>query len=104
MINILEELSQILTLARIFTSQEEHILVVVKNLFASPEAIIELEIHDPCLQDDLQTSTDSPFQEAEEIEDSCTTFTGDQALEPDIEECSICLSTTLTSIPETTYS
>ena len=103
MIKNLEELSQILALARISTSQEEWILVVVKNLSASLEVIEEPDIHEPCSQDDLQPFVDSPCWAVEEIKDSCTTFTGEQSLEPEIEERSTCLSTTLTSILETTY-
>jgi hypothetical protein len=103
MIKSLEELSRILALAGISTSQEEQILAVVKNLSASLEAIEETDIHEPCSQDDLQTTTNSPCQAVEDIEDSCITFTGEKSLEAEIEECSTCLSKILTSIPETTY-
>ena len=74
MIKSLEELSRILTLVGIYSSQEERILAVVKNLSTSLEAIDETEQHEPHPQDDLQTSTDFPFQVADEIEDSCTTY------------------------------
>ena len=67
MIKSLEELSRILALAGISMSQEERILVVVKNLSSSSEAVEEPDIHEPCSQDDIKTSTDSPFQAAEEI-------------------------------------
>ena len=40
----------------------------------------------------------------EETEESWTISTGEKSLEPEIKECSTCLSITLTSIPETTYS
>ena len=47
MIKSLEELSQILALVGISSSQEERILAVVKNLSTSPEAIDEPEQHEP---------------------------------------------------------
>ena len=60
MIKSLEELSQILALARISSSQEEQILALVKNLSTSLEAIDETKQHEPHPQDGLQTSTNFP--------------------------------------------
>ena len=93
MIKSLEELSQILALVGISSSQEEKILAIVKNLSTSPEAIYEIEQHEPHPQDDPQTSTDFPFQVDDEIKDSCTTSDGERPLEPEIDELFPCLST-----------
>ena len=60
MIKILEELYRILATTGISSSQEEQILIAVKNLYTSPEAIDEPEQHEPHSQDDLQTSTNFP--------------------------------------------
>ena len=93
MIKILEEISRILALARISSSQEERILTAVKNLSTSLEAIDERKQYEPHPQDDLQTSIDFPCQVADEIEDSCTTYNRERPLEPKIEEFLPCLST-----------
>ena len=93
MIKSLEELSRILAAARISSSQEEQILTAFKNLSTSPEAIDELEQYEPHPQDDRQTSTNFPFQEVDEIEDSCTTSDRERPLELEIEEILPCLST-----------
>ena len=92
MIKILEELSRILVAIGISSSQEEQILTAVKNLSTSLKAIDEPKQHEPHPQDDLQTSTDFPFQVADEIEDSCTTSDEERPLEPEIEEVLSCLS------------
>jgi hypothetical protein len=47
MIMSLEELSQILAAAGISSSQEEHILTIVKNLSTSPKDIEEPKFHEP---------------------------------------------------------
>lgn len=47
MIKILRELSQILVVAGISTSQEEQILSIFKNLATSLEVIEEQQIHEP---------------------------------------------------------
>ena len=93
MTKILEELSRILALAGISSSQEEQILAVLKNLCTSPEAIDEPEQHEPHPQDDLQTSTNFPCQVADEIEDSGIAYDRERPLEPEIEELLPCLST-----------
>ena len=46
MIRSLEELSQILAVAGISSSQEEQILTAIKNLYASSEVIKEPEFHE----------------------------------------------------------
>ena len=94
----MEELSRILALAGISSSQEERILAVVKNLSTSPEEIDETKQHEPHPQDDLQTSTDFPCQVVDEMKDSCTTFDEERPLEPEIEEILPCLSTNPISI------
>ena len=55
----LEELSQILVVARISSFQEEKILTVVKNLSASPKVIEEEEFHELHPQEDIEVSFDS---------------------------------------------
>ena len=52
MIMSLEELSQILVAARVSSSQEHHILIVVKNLYTSTKDIEEPKYYEPCLQED----------------------------------------------------
>jgi hypothetical protein len=88
MIKSLEELSRILAVAGISSSQEEQILTAVKNLSTSLKFIKELEFHE-----EPKASTDHLFQSMEEIEDSCTTYDGERPLEPEIEELLPCLST-----------
>ena len=85
--NILEELSWILAVVEILSSQEEKILITVKNLSASPKVIKEPEFHE-----EPKASTDHLCQSTEETEDSCTTYDGERPLEPEIEEFLPCLS------------
>jgi len=87
MIKILGELSQILAVARISASQEEQILIPVKNLSSSPEVIEEQQIHEPHPHEDIH-----PFHLVEEIKESWTTSNGEKPLEHEIEEFLTCLS------------
>jgi hypothetical protein len=80
MIKSLKELSQILIAAGISSSQEEKILIAVKNLSASPH-----------LQEDLEVSFDPSCQSIEETKESCITIDGEQPLEPEIKEFQTCL-------------
>ena len=73
MIKILE-LSEILAAARISSSQKEQILTTVKNLSISPPPY------------NVKAPFDPPFQYIEEAKESCTTFDGEQPLEPEIKE------------------
>jgi len=68
----LEELSQILAASGISSSQEEHILTTVKNLYASPKDKKEWKSYEPCLQEDWETFIDQFDQSTKEIEDSLT--------------------------------
>ena len=97
-IKSLEELSQILAATGISSSQEEQILIAVKNLSASPEVIKEPEFHE-----EPKASTDHLCQSMEETKDSWTISIGEKSLEPKTEERSTCLSTNLVCIPETNH-
>jgi hypothetical protein len=66
MIKILEELSQILAVIGISTSQEEKILTSVKNLFASPKDIEEPKFHVPHPCEDIEAFCNHPFRPIEE--------------------------------------
>jgi hypothetical protein len=74
----LQELSHILVAVGISTSQEEHILTTIKNLFVSP-------------QEDLEVPSDSSCQFVEETKESWIEFNGEQPMEHDIEEFLSCL-------------
>jgi hypothetical protein len=80
----LEELSQILAIAGISSSQEEHILTIAKNLSTSPEILEELRSYE--LQNDF------PCQNAKEAEKLWTTSRGEKSLRPEIEEFSTSIS------------
>jgi hypothetical protein len=80
----LRELSQILAIAGISSSQEEHILTIAKNLNTSPEILEESRSYE--LQNDF------PFQNAKETEKLWTTPSGEQSLRPEIEEFSTSIS------------
>jgi hypothetical protein len=81
----LEELSQILAIARISSSQEEHILTIAKNLSTSLEILEESRSYE--LQNDF------PCQNAKEAEKLWTTSSGEKSLRPEIEEFSTSIST-----------
>ena len=98
MIKILEEISQILAVARISSSQEEQILTAVKNLSASLEVIKESEFHE-----DPKASTDHLCQSMEETKDSWTISIGEKSWELETEERLTCLSTNLVCILETNH-
>ena len=66
------EFSQILVAAGISSSQEKHILTVVRNLYTSPKDIEEWKSYDPWLQEDRETFIDQFDQSTKEIEDSLT--------------------------------
>jgi hypothetical protein len=80
----LRELSQILAIDGISSSQEEHILTIVKNLNTSPEILEESRSYE--LQNDF------PFQNAKETEKLWTTPSREQSLRPKIEEFSTSIS------------
>ena len=80
----LEELSQILEIAGISSSQEEHILKIAKDLNTSPEILEESRSYE--LQNDF------PCQNAKEAEKLWTTSRGEQSLRPEIEEFSTSIS------------
>ena len=103
MIKSLEDISQILATVGISSSQEEQILTTIKNLSTYPKVIEESKIHGSHLQDDLEASTHSPFQEIEEMTDLCTASDGEKPIEPEIEELSTCLLVALICIPEINY-
>jgi hypothetical protein len=86
----LQELSHILAVARISTSQEEHILIAVKNLVVSP-------------QQDLEVPSDSYCQFVEETQESWIVFNGEKPLEPEIEEFLACLSADPVCTPKTNH-
>ena len=86
MIKILGELSQILAAIGIFASQEEQILIVVKNLCISPKVIEEPKVHEPHLQEEPKASTVHFFQSMEEIKDSWTIYARKQLLEHEIKK------------------
>jgi hypothetical protein len=98
MIKSLEELSRILAVAGISSSQEEQILTVVKNLSTSLEVIKEPEFHE-----EPKASTDHLCQSMEETQESWTISTGKKSLESKTEECSTCLSTNLVCIQKTNH-
>ncbi|MCY6488027.1 hypothetical protein, partial [Actinobacillus pleuropneumoniae] len=79
MINILGELSQILAGAGISSFQEEQILTIVKNLFASSEVIEEQQIHEPHPQEDLH-----PCNLVEETKESWITNNGKKLLKHEL--------------------
>ena len=87
MIKSLEEISEILAGARISSSQEEQILTVIKNPFASPKVIKEPKFHE-----EPKASTNHLFHSMEETKDSWTISTREKSLEPEIEELLQCLS------------
>ena len=64
-------------------------MTTIKNLSASPP------------QEDLEASFDPPCQSIEETKESCTTFDGEQPLEPDIKEFQTCLSSNHVCTSET---
>lgn len=78
---ILEELPQILAVARISSSQEVQILTTVKNL--SLEVINELKSHEPHLQE--ESPIDHLFQSIEETKETWTIPSGEKLLEPNLE-------------------
>jgi hypothetical protein len=80
----LRELSQILAIAGISSSQEEHILTIAKNLNTSLEILEESRSYE--LQNDF------PFQNAKENEKLWTTPSREQSLRPAIEEFSTSIS------------
>ena len=84
MIKSFEELSQILAATGIFSSQEEHILTVVKNLSTSPKDIEEPKFHEPHPWEDLEALCNHPFQPIEDTKESWTTSDGETPLEPEI--------------------
>jgi hypothetical protein len=86
----LQELSHILAAAGISTSQEEHILTTIKNLFVSP-------------QEDLEVPSDSSCQFVEETKESWIEFNGEKPLEPEIEEFLSYLSADLVCTPKTNH-
>lgn len=104
MIKSLEELSQILTTTRISASQEEQILTIIKNLFASLEVIKEEEFHELHPQEDLKAFCNHPFQPIGETKESWTKFDGEPPLELKIKEFLICLSEDPPCTNETSYS
>jgi hypothetical protein len=81
----LREISQILTIVGICSSQEEHILTIDKNLNTSPEILEESRSYE--LQNDF------PFQNEKETEKLWTTPGGEISLRPEIEEFSTSIST-----------
>jgi hypothetical protein len=81
---ILEELSQILAIARICSSQEENILTIAKNLSTSPKILEESRSYE--LQNDF------PCQNAKEVEKLWTTSSGEKSLRPEIEDFSTSIS------------
>ena len=103
-ITSLEELSQILGLAGISSSQEEHILTIVRILSTSPKDTEELKSYEPCLQEDQETSIDHCFQSTKEAEDSWMVSVGEKPLELEIEELLICLYLYISCNQETNYS
>jgi hypothetical protein len=86
----LRELSHILVVAGISTSQEEHILTTVNNLFVSP-------------QEDLEVPSNSSCQFVEETEESWIEFNGEKPLEPGIEYFLACLSADPVCTPKTNH-
>ena len=84
----LQELSHILAAARISTSQEEHILTTVNNLFVSPQEYLEFP-------------SDSSCQFVAETKESWIEFNGEKLVEPQIEDSLSCLSIDLVCTPKT---
>ena len=82
----LEELSQILAAIGISSSQEEHILTIVKNLSTYPKDIEEPYSYEQCLQEDKETSIDHFCESTKENEDSWIVFTRDKPLVPEIKK------------------
>ena len=80
----MEELSQILAIAKISHSHEEYILVASKNLSSSQEILEGPKF--PELQKDF------PFQSTKESEKLGTTYDGERSLRSKIEEFSTCIS------------
>jgi hypothetical protein len=80
----LEELSQILAIVGISSSQEEHILTIAKNLNTSPEILEESRSYE--LQNEF------PLQNAKETKKLWTRPSGEQSLKPKIEEFSTSIS------------
>ena len=106
MIESFKELSQVLATIgiSISTSQEEYLLIVVKNLSTSLELNKESKPHEPHSPDDLQGSTDHLRQTTAEAENSCTISEGEGSLAPENEEFTTCLSATTLYTHETTDS
>jgi hypothetical protein len=70
--------------------QEEQILTIVKNLYASPEVIIKQDFHEPHPQE--ESLCNHHFQPIGETKESWTKDNGDPPLEHEIDEFLICLS------------
>lgn len=85
----LQELSHILAAAGISTSQKEHILIAVNNLFVSP-------------QEDLEVPSDSSCQFVK-TKKSWIEFNREQPLKPKIEEFLACLSADPICTPKTNH-
>jgi hypothetical protein len=81
---ILRELSQILAIAGISSSQEEHILTIAKNLNTYPEILEESRSYE------LQNGF--PFQNVKESGKLWTTPSGEKSLRPEIEDLSTSIS------------
>jgi hypothetical protein len=80
----LRELSQILAIVGISSSQEEHILTIAKNLNTSPKILEESRSY--------ELQSDFPFQNVKETEKLWTTPGREQLLRPEIEEFSTSIS------------
>ena len=88
MIKILKELSQILAAAGVSASQEEQILIAVKNLYASREVIQEEKFDE---QYHMEAKEPNPK------------FDEERSLEPEIEESLACPLPDLVCIQETNH-
>ena len=81
----LEELSQILAVAKIYHSHEEYILEEARKLSTSLDILEGPKFHE--LQKDF------PCESMTEAEKLGTTFDGEQSLRSEIKEFSTCIST-----------
>ena len=70
---------------RIYASQEEHILITIKNISTSLEVIKEKNIHELHPQEDIKSTFEHLCQFSKNTKDSWVTFDEEQLLELEIE-------------------
>jgi hypothetical protein len=86
---LLQELSQILETTNITSSQEEKILIAVKNICSSQKGIVDQNFHEK--QQDLEVSIEYPDHLEEELKELWTPLDEEKNLEPEIEAFLACL-------------